>query len=73
MATAAHSGTAVNQRSIEAAPSRDRRLLRDFLEQDRLRAAYAVCDLEEKEFRRTKWGVATERGAPSLSSSNTGV
>lgn len=65
MATAARSGTAtVGGRVIEAMPTRDRRLLRDFLEQDRLRAAYAVCDLDAKEFGRTKWGVATERGEP---------
>ena len=65
MATAARSGTAgVGQRAIEAAPTRDRRLLRDFLEQDRLRAAYAVCDLDETEFRKTKWGVAYEHGEP---------
>jgi len=65
MATAASSGAAgTAQRAIEAAPSRDRALLRDFLEQDRLRAAYAVCDLDEREFLKTKWGVAYERGAP---------
>src|SRR6478672_9739532 len=65
MATAARSGAAgTAQRAIVAAPSRDRTLLRHFLEQDRLRAAYAICDLDEKEFGRTKWGVATERGEP---------
>lgn len=65
MATAARSGAAgVSQRAIEAAPTRDRKLLRTFLEQDRLRAAYAVCDLDEKEFHKTKWGVAYERGEP---------
>ncbi len=36
----------------------DRELLRAFLEQDRLYAAYAICDLEEREFGRTRWGVA---------------
>lgn len=65
MATAARSGAAgATQRQIEAAPSRDRTVLRQFLEQDRLRAAYAVCDLDEKEFGKTKWGIAYERGAP---------
>ena len=64
MATTAHSGAAVAQRTIEAAPSRDRVLLRSFLERDRLLAAYAVCDLDEKEFHKTKWGVAYERGEP---------
>ena len=36
----------------------DRVLLREFLEQDRLFAAYAICDLAEREFPRTRWGVA---------------
>ena len=36
----------------------DRALLRAFLERDRLYAAYAICDLEEREFARTRWGVA---------------
>jgi ribosomal protein S18 acetylase RimI-like enzyme len=36
----------------------DRALLRDFLERDRLFAAYAICDLEEREFGRTRWGAA---------------
>ena len=35
-------------------------LLRAFLEQDRLYAAYAICDLEEREFARTRWGVACD-------------
>ena len=37
----------------------DRALLRDFLERDRLYAAYAICDLEEREFGRTRWAVAS--------------
>jgi ribosomal protein S18 acetylase RimI-like enzyme len=40
----------------------DRALLRAFLEQDRLYAAYAICDLEEREFGRTRWGAAYEDG-----------
>ena len=32
--------------------------LRAFLRQDRLYAAYALCDLEEQEFARTRWGAA---------------
>jgi ribosomal protein S18 acetylase RimI-like enzyme len=36
----------------------DRALLREFLEHDRLYAAYAICDLEEREFARTRWGAA---------------
>jgi GNAT superfamily N-acetyltransferase len=40
----------------------DRHLLRDFLERDRLFAAYAICDLEDREFGRTRWGIATDGG-----------
>ena len=36
----------------------DRAQLREFLVQDRLYAAYAICDLEEREFGRTRWGAA---------------
>ncbi|HET9756468.1 MAG TPA: GNAT family N-acetyltransferase [Candidatus Limnocylindrales bacterium] len=36
----------------------DRDALRAFLRQDRLYAAYALCDLEEQEFARTRWGAA---------------
>jgi ribosomal protein S18 acetylase RimI-like enzyme len=36
----------------------DRALLHAFLGQDRLYAAYAICDLEEREFGRTRWGAA---------------
>jgi ribosomal protein S18 acetylase RimI-like enzyme len=38
----------------------DRAALRSFLTQDRLYAAYAICDLEEREFNRTRWGAAYE-------------
>ena len=40
----------------------DRHVLRDFLERDRLFAAYAVCDLEDREFARTRWGIAMDAG-----------
>jgi hypothetical protein len=36
----------------------DRELLHAFLAQDRLYAAYAICDLEAREFGRTRWGAA---------------
>ena len=36
----------------------DRTVLREFLENDRLLAAYALCDLEDREFARTRWGGA---------------
>jgi ribosomal protein S18 acetylase RimI-like enzyme len=45
---------------VSARPTSDRELLRGFLEQDRLFAAYAICDLEAREFPRTRWGVATD-------------
>ncbi|HEY8989129.1 MAG TPA: hypothetical protein VIM39_08895, partial [Candidatus Limnocylindrales bacterium] len=36
----------------------DRAVLRGFLETDRLLAAYALCDLEDREFAKTRWGGA---------------
>ena len=36
----------------------DRALLHAFLAQDRLYSAYAICDLEEREFGRTRWAAA---------------
>ena len=36
----------------------DRGQLRAFLEMDRLLAAYAICDLEDREFGKTRWGGA---------------
>lgn len=42
----------------------DRALLRTFLESDRLFAAYAICDLEDREFARTRWGVALDGDRP---------
>ncbi len=43
-----------------ARPTTDRTLLHAFLARDRLYAAYAICDLEEREFARTRWGAAYE-------------
>ena len=45
--------------SLVARSTADRVLLREFLERDRLFAAYAICDLGEREFPRTRWGIAT--------------
>lgn len=42
----------------------DRAMLRAFLETDRLYAAYALCDLDDREFLRTRWGVALSAGQP---------
>lgn len=56
---------AVSRReAIVARATTDRPLLRAFLEQDRLYAAYAICDLEEREFGRTRWGVAWDHTEP---------
>ncbi len=61
MATVARAGE-IDGGAIQVRATRDRQLLRTFLEQDRLFAAYAICDLDEREFPRTKWGVAEEAG-----------
>jgi len=50
--------------TIVARASTDAAVLRTFLEQDRLYAAYALCDLEEREFARTRWGLAWEGETP---------
>jgi RimJ/RimL family protein N-acetyltransferase len=50
--------------TLVARMTTDRPLLRAFLEQDRLYAAYAICDLEEHEFSRTRWGLAWDGDAP---------
>ena len=42
----------------------DKAVLRGFLERDRLYAAYAICDLEEREFARTRWAMAWDGEAP---------
>jgi ribosomal protein S18 acetylase RimI-like enzyme len=46
------------QDSLVARRTTDRALLRGFLERDRLFAAYAICDLDDREFGRTRWGIA---------------
>jgi ribosomal protein S18 acetylase RimI-like enzyme len=52
---------AVGQRTgVSARSTTDRALLRTFLERDRLFASYAICDLEDREFARTRWGIATQ-------------
>jgi ribosomal protein S18 acetylase RimI-like enzyme len=56
---------ALGQRSTTVArQTTDRALLHAFLAQDRLYAAYAICDLEEREFGRTRWGVAYDGDEP---------
>src|SRR5450756_553702 len=39
-------------------------MLRAFLDKDRLFSAYALCDLDDREFLRTRWGVAMVGGEP---------
>lgn len=57
MATIAIRG---GREAVVARTTTDRRALRDFLERDRLFAAYAICDLDDREFARTRWGAAYE-------------
>jgi GNAT superfamily N-acetyltransferase len=46
------------QGALTVQTTQDRALLRAFLEGNRLFAAYALCDLEDREFARTRWGAA---------------
>jgi RimJ/RimL family protein N-acetyltransferase len=57
MATAAITG---RRDAVAARVTTDRALLRAFLERDRLFAAYALCDLGDREFAKTRWGAAFE-------------
>lgn len=50
--------------TIVARATTDKAALRAFLERDRLYAAYALCDLEEREFARTRWGMAWDGEQP---------
>ncbi len=50
--------------AVAARSTTDRVLLREFLERDRLFAAYAICDLGDREFPRTRWGIATAGDEP---------
>ena len=63
-ATTQQDARALEGPALEISTTRDRELLRSFLESDRLRAAYAICDLEPREFARSKWGVAIQGGEP---------
>lgn len=49
---------AASRDRVVARSTADRTLLRAFLERERLFSAYAICDLDDREFRRTRWGVA---------------
>lgn len=63
--TASRDTTQVAERTYQVEQTRDRDLLREFLERDRLGAAYAICDLEEREFGKTRWGLARAGGEPA--------
>jgi ribosomal protein S18 acetylase RimI-like enzyme len=54
----------IRERRLQVQATRDRALLRTFLERDRLFAAYAICDLDDKEFARTRWAVALDGDGP---------
>ena len=56
--------TAGRSAALEVRETTDRLLLRQFLERDRLFAAYAICDLDEREFGKTRWGIALVDGEP---------
>jgi ribosomal protein S18 acetylase RimI-like enzyme len=62
MATIARRAVDVTGAALAVSSTRDRALLRAFLENDRLRAAYALCDLDPLEFGKTRWGIATRAG-----------
>ena len=47
---------------IVAEPTTDRDLIRDFLDRDRLFAAYALADLEDRDTGRARWGIARRDG-----------
>jgi len=51
-------------RTIVVQETADRSMLRAFLETDRLYSAYALCDLDDREFLRTRWGIALVAGKP---------
>jgi RimJ/RimL family protein N-acetyltransferase len=53
------------EQAIVATETSDRSMLRAFLETDRLYSAYALCDLDDREFLRTRWGAAFVAGLPT--------
>ncbi|HYC07210.1 MAG TPA: GNAT family N-acetyltransferase, partial [Candidatus Binatia bacterium] len=57
MATVALTGRR-DREAVVARTISDRSALRAFLEHDRLFAAYAICDLEDREWSRSHWGAA---------------
>jgi len=45
---------------VVARETTDRALIRAFLERDRILAAYAIGDLDDRDFHRARWGIATD-------------
>jgi ribosomal protein S18 acetylase RimI-like enzyme len=52
------------QRRLEVRSTRDRAMLHEFLDEDRIFAAYAIADTDDSEFERTRWGIAFDDRAP---------
>ena len=52
------------ERELEVRSTRDRDLLLRFLEQDRIFAAYAIADMDDSEFSRTRWAVSFDGDEP---------
>ena len=63
MASLTRSGVAA-VRHLRLESTRDRSLLLTILEEDRLFAAYAIADMDDAEFPRTRWGIALEADRP---------
>lgn len=49
--------------TVTASVTTDRAQIRAFLDSDPLLAAYAICDLDDREFPRTRWGAAWSGGS----------
>lgn len=63
MASVTRDGIA-GERHLEVRSTRDRRLLHRFLGRDRVFAAYAIADTDDREFARTRFGIAFDDGEP---------
>ena len=63
MASVTRSGVA-GPRRLVIEGTRDRELLLGFMDRDRIFAAYAIADMDDAEFARTRWGMAFEDDAP---------
>jgi len=57
-------GSAVAGHALEVSTTRDRELVRSFLEGDRLMSGYAYCALDERPFAQSRWSIATRDREP---------